>query len=44
MKLFNDYIRFMDVSDIQLKSIKENRYIVPQYVIEEEMMMEEMAA
>lgn len=44
MKFFNDYIRFMDVSDIQLKTIKESRHIVPQYILEEEMMMEEMAA
>jgi hypothetical protein len=44
MRLFNDYIRFMDVSDIQLTNITENRYIVPQYILEEEMMMDELAA
>lgn len=44
LRMLNEFVCKLDVQDIRLTEEKELNYIVPAYILEEEMMMEQQAA
>lgn len=44
LRMLNEHVSFMEVKNVRLTEDVEERYIVPAYILEEEMMLENQAA
>lgn len=44
LRLLNEHVSFLDVKNLRLIEEAEEKYIIPAYILEEEMMLENQAA